>query len=497
MQGKIFCTKYAFHLLDENYPDSSLQGLVRMFTPMGEYAPGKDARTKKGYAGESEEDMLRDVCGDADGTYRLALLFEPRLKREKLERAFHLGMRTTRTLVDIQHNGAYIDTDALDIATDRLDKHRKKVQRWLDSQFPGTNFASVPQVRDILYHEFKIRPGRRTKTGQPSTDERALELLQDRVTKPAQRKFIRGVQELRSANKLLGTYMEPLRDRHIQADGLAHFMYNNTSSVSRLANEYFQVIPKDMRGVFASRFGHDGVIVQADFSQMELRVLAHCSQEPRLIEAFTNNQDIHTVTAAEIFDKRASAVTPEERSIGKTVNFAIVYGGGASTISATAGIPIHQAEKFKEKYLSRLPAVNRYINRIKRQMLRKGYVRSLFGRKRRLTIDDPDSREGQHAFRQAVNFPIQESASGINLLCMNDIHAILRRGMDSVIIGTVHDSVIMDCTKDEVDEVMMMTEEICDTANTRQYGFELDVPLKVDIAFGPNWRDQKELKNGS
>jgi uracil-DNA glycosylase family 4 len=496
VRGKLFCTMVAFDLLDENYPNKTLQHLALLFTTMGEYAPGKDARTAKGYAGESDDDMFADVCGDADAAYRLYLLFENRLRKEKLLRAFGLYMRTLRTLVDVQYNGAFIDTDALDIATIQYEKRYKRIIKWLTRTHPTLrNPRSSQQASKLLYKTFKIRPTRWTGSGVASTDEKALQSVLRRAKNPLHKKTVRGITEMRRLNTMLTRYILPLRDEHIMPDGMAHPKYNLTGAVSRLSSQEpnFQNIPEEFRRVFSSRWGYKGVIVQVDFSQAELRVLAHYSQERRLLEAFHKNKDIHVETASEIFHAPSEQITKAQRALAKKLNFLIVYQGGAKLLAEEAGIPLSEAYDYHDLYLQRMPAVTRWVNKIKRQIMRTGEVRCLFGRKRRLRVDDPSSEEGQRMLRQGVNFPIQHTAAGITLLCMNDIHEYLIRGMDSVIIGTVHDSIVLDCPPDEVDEVMMLCEEICDRPDTKRYGFELTVPMKVDITFGPNWRDQKEI----
>lgn len=498
VQGHIFCTQTAFFLLDENYPDKRLEHLALLFTPMGEYAGDiKKNRLKPGYMEELDaETLLRYACGDADAAYRLYLLFEHRLKNEKLRRAFHLQMRTLRTLVDVEYNGMFVDTDALDMEAGTTEKQIQRIKRWLDREHPGIdNWKSNPQVARLIYQDFKIRPGRRTKTGAASVDELALQSAHRRADTSHQQKTIRGILAMRKLEKVMGTYIRPLRDEHIMPDGRAHPVYNLTGAVSRLSckDPNAQNIPPNFRKVFTSRWEDEGVIVNADGSQMELRVLAHYSKEPRLLDAFEHGRDVHLETAAEVFDKPPSKITKEERYLAKTTNFLIIYGGGANKLASVAGIPVPVASQFIERYKARLPRVQRWIHKIHRECLIHGQVRDLFGRIRRLPIDDPESDEGHHALRQAVNFPIQSTASGLNLLCMNDIHAILRRGMRSVLIGTVHDSQVFDAWLPELEELCMIIDEVWGRPDTHRYGFEFNVPLKVDISFGPNWYEQKEI----
>jgi DNA polymerase-1 len=230
---------------------------------------------------------------------------------------------------------------------------------------------------------------------------------------------------------------------------------------------------------------------------MELRVLAHYSREPRLLEAFELGRDIHLETASEVFNKESRKVTKDERYLAKTVNFSIIYGSGPYGLAANAKIPVPQAAQLIERYMARLPKVQKFIHRTHRECLVNGQVRSLFGRVRRIPIREVESKEGQRALRQSVNFKIQDTAASICDSIMCDIHAILRRGMHSRIIGTVHDSHVFDAYNEELTELFMIIEEVWDRPNLSRYGVKFTVPLKVDISFGPNWRDLKGLPSGS
>lgn len=501
VNGSIFDTMIAHHLIDENYPDRRLGHLADLFLGMKYDEEIKSERTQEGYMQrlftEDPDRAFTYACMDADAPYRLAALFRTELRRQRLLKPFHLSMRLLRTLVDIELAGCQIDGDALDVEASGLELEKKRISRFLKKRHPHLNPRSSQQVAHLVFEHFGISPTKRTATRRPSADEESLNSAMKRANDAYQEKSIRGILALRRVNKLLGTYVTPMRDEHLMPDGRVHPTYKLATAVTgRLSceNPNFQNMPPRFRKMFVSRF-KDGYIVQADFSQMELRVLAHCSGEPRLLEAFEKDRDVHLETAMAVLGKRAKSITKQERALAKMVNFAILYGAGPGRIAGETGMSFADAEEFIHKYFKAMPDVRAWIHQIHREVLKNQEVTTLFGRKRRLPFDDPESENGKRAMRQGVNTVIQSPASDINGLCMADIHSIMRRGMDSLIIGTVHDSIIYDCTKRELDDVLMMTQEVCERPNTKWYGFELDVPLKVDLSFGPNWYDQKGLPN--
>lgn len=499
VKGPIFDTMVAMHLIDENYPDKTLEHLAATFTSMGDYADGiKDNRLKPGYLESLDKDTLYHyVCGDADATYRLSRLFVHRLRQERLRPTMRLSMHALRALTEVELSGAYVDGERLDLAIEDYARHADKIRRWLRRRYGKLlNWNSPAQVAELVFQRFGIRTRRFTKTGRPRADEESLTVALSRTDCPVQQKTIRGILELRRLIKVKNTYLMPLRENHLKANGLVHPTYNITGTRTGRTSckePNWQNIPPSIKSVFRSRWVY-GSIVVADFSQMELRVLAELSDEPMLKEAFEQGRDIHTETAALVFSKPSRKITEQERYLAKTVNFAIIYGAEAPKIKQLTGLELHEAERLVQDYRAALPQVTRWINSVKRQCLRTGEVLSPIGRKRRLPIDDPTSKQGQEMLREAVNAPIQGTASDLTLMALIKLNTCLQAGMKSCIIGTVHDSIILDCPAPEVDEVMMMVDEICSRIDATPYGFEMTVPLKIDISFGPSWGEQKGLQ---
>lgn len=495
VSGPLFDTMVAYHLLDEEYPDKSLEHLALRFTTIGNYGEGiKENREKDGFM-ESlpKEELLSYVGADADATFRLKTIFQRRLRDEGLYTVFKHTMKTLRVLTEVELAGIRVDENVLDFeTTETLDKATELRSR-LKKAHPNINWNSSGQVAHILYDVYKIPTRRLTKMGRNSADEKALQSALKRARKESQRRVIQDLLDLRGVATLLKTFLVPLREKHLcYSDGKVHPTYNLTGTVTgRLScnNPNFQNIPQNLRRIFRSKW-KNGVILQADFSQMELRILAHLSQEPAMLRVFHEDGDIHKLTASKIYGKLEKDVTKEERYLAKTVNFGVVYGMEAGRLSSETGMSFPEADKFLDDWKRAYPHVRKYMAKVRRECLLYHKVTDMFGRVRRLPIIDPQSRLGAHTLRQAGNFPVQGPAGFLTLLCMNRIFDMLR-GMKSKIVGTVHDSIVFDCPLSEAALVEGIVTEICETPDTKDFGFELTVPLKIDIGIGPNWGELK------
>jgi DNA polymerase-1 len=502
---KVFDTLAAFHLMAEEYPDKGLEHLASVFTPMGRYAGGM--KEERGHFDAVTEELLDYNAKDADATYRLYRLFRNRLRVDKLRRPFRLMMNTLRTLLDIEMAGMYVDQQELDLQSEVQRKKRRKLRRKLIKEFPGLNPRSPQQVAKLLFVTLGFKPTKFTQTDQASTNEEVLNKLLGVPGMKREKKVVRRILKLRELNTIESRYLGPLRDKHVANDGCAHPTYKLTGTVTgRLscANPNLQNVPRGeggLRSVFSSRW-EGGSIIQADFSQAELRILAPYSEEPRMVKVFRRGGDIHTATASVLFRKIPKEVTKEERYLAKTINFGVIYGMTARRLmmevnkSGLGSLTLEQADAFLEKYWAKYPKLDRWIRKTRREAIMKGKLRSMFGRVRHLgEIEDPRSKEGQHTLRQAVNFPIQSAASDITLICMNELHPYLNAY--AMLIGTVHDSVIIDCPERELEETLMLVDEVLDPRNVagylKKWKVELKVPMKVDIEYGPDWGHLKKV----
>jgi DNA polymerase-1 len=342
------------------------------------------------------------------------------------------------------------------------------------------NISSPKQLADVLFGRLGLRVIRRTKTG-PSTDSEVLEEL------AAEHEIAGKVLAYRSLEKLRGTYVEALPALVNPATGRIHCSFNQAGTATgRLSSSQpnLQNIPvrtpmgRMIREAF--RAGDGFLLLSADYSQIELRVLAHFSGDPTLIRAFESGEDIHRRTASEIFGVEAGSVTPEMRRAAKTINFGIVYGMGAFRLARELGIKRTEAQAYIDGYFARIPGVRSFIEATVDKAGRDGFVTTLYGRKRRL--DGLNSGNGQvrsSAERIAVNTPIQGSAADIMKMAMLKVAPLLSGG--SRLLLQVHDELLFETPADSAEELKGKVIRAMEGAA------ELSVPLKVDAAFGPDW----------
>jgi DNA polymerase I-like protein with 3'-5' exonuclease and polymerase domains len=289
-------------------------------------------------------------------------------------------------------------------------------------------------------------------------------------------------------------FFAPLRDKFLTRKGLIYPQYLLTGTVTgRLScrNPNMQQIPPEVKGVFSSRHG-DGMIVQADFSQIELRVMAELAQEHSMIHVFERDGDIHTATASKIFGIVEDDIEEWQRAIGKRVNFGVLYGMAAAKMTQVANVTYEMAQDFLARYWKAHPSVRRWALSVRREAIVHRRVRGLLGRVRHIPVMDPESKEGQHQLRQAVNFPVQWGAAAITYMALNRVRLALR-GMRSDLIATVHDSMVLDCPKEEAVEVCGIVQSICENPGLAEWGLEFTVPLRAKVSMGPTWGDLQEV----
>jgi DNA polymerase-1 len=334
---------------------------------------------------------------------------------------------------------------------------------------------------------------RRTKTGHYSTAASVLEPLQRRY------QVVERVLEYRSLSKLKSTYVDALPRMIHPETGRLHTSYNQTGTVTgRLSSSdpNLQNIPirselgRHVRRAFVAKEGWK--LIAADYSQVELRVMAHVSGDEGLLGAFARGEDIHASTAAAILEIPLEEVTPNQRRLAKSVNFGLSYGQTAYGLAQATGLTQPEAEDFIARYFERFPGVRRYIERTKVVAARQGYVETLLGRRRYFPELQPGSKAShyarQAAERMAINAPIQGTAADIIKIAMIDLYETLEeRGFQSRIILQVHDELIVEAPEDEVDQVSAL---MCETMED---AFDLDAPLEVDLKIGQNWEEMEPM----
>ena len=429
----------------------------------------------------------------APGAARLGLamaqLFEQRMEKDGLLGLFRqLEMPLLPVLAGMEQSGVAIDAAAfrafLDDVQGRLDQLTAHVYELAGTQF---NIRSAQQLGDVLFNGLGLPAPRKTKGGQASTSQQTLEKL------AGQHPVVDSILQYRKLEKMRSTYLDPL-PRLVDPQGRIHTTFNQKATATgRLSssNPNLQNIPvrgplgKRMRSCFIA--GPGRLLVSADYSQVELRVLAHVSQDPALLEAFRNGEDIHARTAALVYDLPPDQVNPDQRRNAKTINFGLIYGMGAQKLAQELKISTTQAKDFIARYFERLQGLKEFYEGVEASARKHGFVTTLGGRRR--LLPDINSASGQAAAlarRQAINTVIQGSAADIIKLAMlavaRDEHL---RELDARLLLQVHDELLLEVPADAAEEagalVARLMQDVCPA------GKELSVPLLVDWGTGHDW----------
>jgi DNA polymerase-1 len=394
----------------------------------------------------------------------------------------------TRVLAAMEESGVKIDTYRMGEITARLAERVEELESQA-FELAGGEFmlGSTQQVGRVLFEQLGLTAGRKGKTGY-STDAKVLRSIRD------EHPLVPVIEEWREYSKLLNTYLGPLPSLISEADGRLHTTFNQTvAATGRLSTSdpNLQAIPvrtelgKEIRSAFIAEEGHR--LLSADYSQIELRILAHVSGEPKLREAFARGEDIHTATAAEVLGVEPAALTSAQRSIAKMINFGIVYGISAYGLSENLEIPRDEAQRYIDAYLARFPHVQDFIARTIEQARADGYVTSLLGRRRPVPEIRASNRQTRgFGERIAVNFVMQGSNADIIKVAMIRIADRLRdEGRGARLVLQVHDELLLEVPEPEVSKVReLVRAEMCGA-------YELDPRLAVDVGAGDNWAEAK------
>jgi DNA polymerase I len=386
----------------------------------------------------------------------------------------------------LERNGVNIDIWMLQQQSDELAQKIDKLeqQAWLvaGEEF---NLGSPKQLQAILYEKLELPILKKTPKGQPSTAEGVLQELADDGHELPQ-----VIMNYRSLSKLKSTYTDRLPEQVNRTTGRVHTSYHQAvTATGRLSSSdpNLQNIPirseegRRIREAFVAPDAY--TLLAADYSQIELRIMAHLSQDPGLLKAFAAGEDIHRHTASEIFNVTLDQVTSDQRRSAKAINFGLIYGMSAHGLSKQLGIERHQAAEYMTTYFERYPGVKNYMNTTREQAKLDGYVETIFGR--RLYLPEINSSNGmrrQYAERTAINAPMQGTAADIIKQAMIDIHAWLIESNSKVrMIMQVHDELVFEVPTDQIDDAKVMIEQYMEKAA------ELAVPLEVGIGTGVNW----------
>ena len=490
VRGPLFDTMLAHYLLEpdmrHNMDILALKYLkyntIHIEELIGERGPGQ--KTMR----EVEKERVKEYSvEDADVTWQLKEAFEPMLRKEGLEKlAADIEMPLIRVLAGMERNGVMIDVDVLKVYAVTLRENiirlEKEIYTLAGQEF---NISSPKQLGDILFMRLHLDDNARlTKTKQYRTDEEILRRL------TSKHPVVGKVLEYRGLKKLLSTYVEALPELLDRKTGRIHTTYNQAvASTGRLSstNPNLQNIPvrdaegREIRKAFIPEKGK--IFLSADYSQIELRLMAHLSGDRNMISDFLSGQDIHAATAAKIFHVPAGEVTREMRARAKTANFGIIYGISAFGLAERLTIGRKEAKELIDGYFSSYPGVKAYMDESIRRAREQGYVTTMFGRRR--YVPDINSRNQVvrgNAERNAINAPLQGSAADIIKIAMVRIAARLEKELpDAKMILQVHDELIFEVEVSTVDRLRkIVTEEMREAAS-------LSVPLEVDTGTGNNW----------
>ena len=445
------------------------------------------------------------AAADADMTYRLVDVFEKELDENDLRHTFDsLEMPLVPVLVRMQRDGVAIDTDALAPMSvelgEQVDGITKTMYDIVGHEF---NLNSPRQLGDVLFNELHLPPTRKTPSGAFTTNAAALDGLKEFLDSgnaegvdPKAYQVLDMVLEYRQLTKLKSTYVDTLPTLVNPNTGRLHTEFKQTGSdTGRLssAEPNLQNIPvrtelgRRVRSAFIAEHAPEWTLLGADYSQIELRILAHYSRDDGLMSAFLNGEDIHAATAASVYDVAIGDVDAEMRRVAKIMNFGVLYGLSPFGIRQQTGFSAEEGRAFIDTYFSKYPGIRGYIDGIKEQVKKQGYVDTLMGRRRRISeIDSPIYHRRAAGERMAVNMPIQGTAADIIKLAMINIQRRLDElSMRSKMILQVHDELIFETPRDELGQMQAIIMELMPSAVPPDVGF--DVPLEVEMKVGDNW----------
>ncbi|TAK31352.1 MAG: DNA polymerase I [Chloroflexota bacterium] len=429
------------------------------------------------------------ACQDADCTLRLARLFERELRARGLWKLFNeIEMPLVPVLVEMERAGIALNTASLRSVSQTLREEMSRLERAIyEAVGHEFNINSTQQLAYVLFEELKLPSTRRTKSGLGSTEASVLEEL-------------RGVHDVigllldwRQLSKLKSTYVDALPAMLNSRTGRLHTSFNQTgTSTGRLSSSEpnLQNIPvrtdlgRQVRQAFvAGRDGVEWLLLSADYSQIELRILAHITQDPGLLAAFRAGEDIHSATAARIFGTTIDQVTGQQRRLAKTINFGVIYGMSEYGLSERTELSRRQAAEFIQSYFARYPGVREYVESTRRRAREQGYVETLFGRRRYIPeINAPNMQLRQAAERMAINMPIQGTAADIIKVAMVALEsAIHSQGLRSRMLLQVHDELVLEVPADEADLMLGLVRDKMESA------CQMDVKLEVEAKTGRNW----------
>lgn len=493
LKGQLFDTMLAHYVIEPDGKRSMdvLSAQLLQYEPVHiEELIGKKGKTQ-GNMRDVELEQIKDYAAeDADITLQIKHALFPQLKEKEVERVFYeVENPLVKVLTDMEFEGIRVDVDFLNDYSRQLEKEAKEAEeRVYSSSGLKFNLASPKQLGEVLFDHLKLDPkAKKTKTGQYATGEDVL--LKLAHTSP----IVEDILAFRELTKLKSTYVDALPQLINRKTGRVHTTYGQAVAVTgRLAsnNPNLQNIPvrtergREIRKAFVPR-DENHVLLSADYSQIELRIVAAISGDPAMCDAFIQGKDIHTATAAKVYKVEEKDVTKEMRYKAKSVNFGIIYGQGAFGLADNLGISRTEAKEIIDNYKREFAGIQKYMDDTVNFAREHGYVQTLMGRKRWLRdINSSNFTVRGYAERNAINSPIQGTAADMIKLAMIKTHAALKNSkLKSKMILQVHDELIFDVVKEEADEMKALIIDCMQTAMPLTHG----VPVIAEAGTGVNW----------
>ncbi|WP_194976955.1 DNA polymerase I [Aquiflexum lacus] len=491
VKGKLYDTMLAHYLIEPegkhsmdwlaqqylNYRPVSIESLI-----------GKKGKNQGNMRDVEVDEVVAYAAEDADITLKLKQEFDPIIKSNGLEKLLHeVENPLIRVLTDMEFEGVRIDTDSLAEMSVLLEEESKEIEkRVYELAGEEFNLSSPKQLGEILFVKLQLDPkAKKTKTGQFATGEEVLSKM------AGEHEIAEAILEFRQMVKLKSTYVDALPTMINPKTGRVHTTYNQfVAATGRLSsiNPNLQNIPirtargREIRKAFVPR-DEDHVLLAADYSQIELRIMAAFSQDESMIEAFKNGRDIHATTAAKIFQVPLEEVTSDMRRKAKTANFGIIYGISAFGLGQRLSISRTEAKEIIDAYFKEFPAVKEYMDNAIEKARKNEYVETILGRRRYLRdINSRNQTMRGFAERNAINAPIQGSAADMIKVAMIHVHDWMKKEkLKSKMILQVHDELVFDAHKDEVELLQKEIPKLMANAVT------IEVPLEVEVGIGSDW----------
>ena len=490
IKGTLFDTMIAHYLLnpDGRHGMDYLSEMYLDYKPVSiETLIGKKGKNQGTFRDVDLLEATEYAAEDADITFQLYELFAPQLKKENLEDLFYkIEMPLMTVLAKMELTGISLDENWLKQESKDLENDLRNLEKEIfELSGEEFNMNSPRQLGEILFEKMKLDPkAKKTKTGQYATSEDVLQKLANK------HEIIKHILEYRTYQKLKSTYVDALPSQIDKTDNRVHTNFSQTTAATgRLAsvNPNLQNIPirtlrgQQIRGAFVS--GEGKKIISADYSQIELRLIAEISGEENMIKAFQNGEDIHASTAAKLFGIPLEEVTKTQRSQAKTVNFGIIYGQGAFALAEQTGLSRTEAKQLIDSYYETYPKLKIWMAEQVQKARELGYVETLFNRKRHLKdINSANFVVKAHAERNAVNAPIQGSAADIIKIAMINIDKVFEKEkLKTKMLLQVHDELVFEAPTEEVEVATYLIKTEMESA------VETQVPLLVEVGVGENW----------